>query len=328
MKTTPDITKAVHILRTGGLVAFPTETVYGLGADATNATAVDSIFHVKERPLHHPLIVHIANTSQLSDWAINISPEAWRLANTFWPGPLTLVFKKHPNVLANVTGGQDTVAIRIPQHAIAQALLKAFGGGIAAPSANKFTHISPTHAAAVKEELGSQVAMILDGGDSEIGLESTIIDMSQALPYVLRPGMISVSSLEAVLGTSIIGKNVNPTVRAPGMHLLHYAPLTKTRLVEASQLQAYLNTLSTQDLPCAVVIHSNVSVAAQQGVEMITLPNQPHAFANQLYRTLRALDKRKYRQIIIEKVPTHCEWEAINDRLTKASGQINKEQQI
>lgn len=321
MKITPDITKAVSILRAGGLVAFPTETVYGLGADAANATAVDSIFRVKERPSQHPLIVHISSTEQLGDWAINISPQAWQLARAFWPGPLTLVLKKHPGVLENVTGGQETVGIRIPKHAIAQNLLSAFGGGIAAPSANKFTHISPTHAEAVKEELGGQVALILDGGDSEIGLESTIIDMSSDAPRLLRPGMISRFAIEEVLDTPIVGMGSNAKVRAPGMHALHYAPRTKTSVIEMSQLPHYINTLSREDLPCVVLTHSNLRVAAHKGIDVISLPNNPVAFARDLYRTLRAVDKKGYREIMIEKVPSKREWEAINDRLAKASGQ-------
>lgn len=252
------IDQAVTLLRQGGLVAIPTETVYGLGADATNEAAVRKIFQVKERPYDHPLIVHLAHIEQLKDWALDISPAAMKLAQAFWPGPLTIIFKKQPHVLNVVTGNQDTVALRIPRHPIAQAVLHAFGGGIAAPSANKFTHISPTTASAVQEELGGEVELILDGGACEVGLESTIIDMSGVKPNILRPGMISAEAIFEIINKPINISQQQTTLRAPGMHHLHYAPRTKTELISTKKISLLLPTLKSEDLPIVFLVYSDL----------------------------------------------------------------------
>ncbi|HEX2584511.1 MAG TPA: L-threonylcarbamoyladenylate synthase, partial [Steroidobacteraceae bacterium] len=206
MTTTPlpaklsatELQRAVKILRDGELLAFPTETVYGLGADAGNADAVRKIFELKGRPISHPVIVHIADTSQLTEWASDIPENAVKLAKAFWPGPFTLVLKRAARVSDVVTGGQDTVAIRVPSNLIAQQLLREFGGGIAAPSANRFGHVSPTSAAHVRDEFGDSL-LILDGGDCEVGLESTIVSCIDEVPRLLRPGGISLSQLRAVV---------------------------------------------------------------------------------------------------------------------------------
>jgi len=194
------IEKAAALLRQGELVAFPTETVYGLGADASNPEAVAKIFAAKGRPADHPLIVHIPGVEHLDRWAREIPETAFASAKAFWPGPLTLILKRQPNVPDAVTGGQDTVGIRVPGHPLALELLKAFDGGVAAPSANRFGHVSPTTAQHVHDELGSAVAMVLDGGPCRVGIESTIVNLTGPQSRILRPGMISAADLGRVLG--------------------------------------------------------------------------------------------------------------------------------
>lgn len=316
----PEITEAVAIWRAGGLVAFPTETVYGLGADASNEVAIRRIFAAKGRPHDHPLIVHVANVRQLQDWARDVPAEAYLLANLFWPGPLTLILKKQPHVLDLVTGGQETVGIRIPNHPIALALLEAFNGGIVAPSANQFTHISPTTAQAVHEELGDKVDLIIDGGACDVGLESTILDMTGPVPRILRPGMITAEAITAALGSvvSVTRKEV-PGIRAPGMHHLHYAPTTKTILLHSAQLPAYLKMINQR---VAVVTYSQMTLPINTFITHIQMPTTPIQYAHDLYRVLRELDHQQFHQIIIEAVPETSEWAAIRDRLFRASGSV------
>src|SRR5690349_18882777 len=209
------IKEAVGILRAGGLVAFPTETVYGLGADASNPEAVKKIYAAKGRPRNHPLIVHLANAAQLRDWAADVPHAAERLAQRFWPGPLTLVVKRAAHVNELVTGGQDTIALRVPSHAIAQALLGRFGGGIAAPSANRYGRVSATTAEHVRAEFGTTVDCVLAGGECDVGIESTIVDVSGADPALLRPGSITSGDIEALLGRPL-GAARPGSPRAPG----------------------------------------------------------------------------------------------------------------
>jgi len=311
------IKQAAAILRAGRLVAFPTETVYGLGADANNAEAVRRIFQAKERPYHHPLIVHIGDPAQVSQWARAIPVQAHTLMQTYWPGPLTIIFKKQPHVLDIVTGGQDTIGLRIPHHPIALALLNEFGSGIAAPSANKFTHISPTTAADVQAELGNEVDCILDGGSCEVGLESTIIDMSTDQPTILRPGMISQDALAAILDCSPTAASTS-TQRAPGMHHLHYAPSTQAVLVEKKNLAA---AIQSSALPVACMMIGDDHGAVREGVHIVNMPADAVSYAHDLYHTLRLLDNQKFKQIIIEAVPAGLEWEAIRDRLKKATAE-------
>lgn len=316
-----DVTKAATILREGGLVAFPTETVYGLGADATNEAAARKIFTAKERPYDHPLIVHIADMTQLSDWAKDISKTALQLANLFWPGPLTLILKKQPQVLDIITGGQETVGLRIPNHPIAQALLRAFGSGVAAPSANKFTHISPTTAQAVEEELGSKVDLILDGGHCDVGLESTILDLTGEMPIILRKGMITAKILEETLGMPILSSlQDSPVTRTPGMHHLHYAPVTTTVVLNTENIPDFLQSLRPDDLPIAVITHSHIELYEMKKIHHVRAPAQAIAYAHDLYSTLRLLDNLHFQCIVIEAVPNLPEWDAIRDRLNKASG--------
>lgn len=311
-----NIHQAVSILRRGGLVAIPTETVYGLAADAENPAAIDAIFKAKQRPHSHPLIVHIASTDQLSHWARDISPLALKLANTFWPGPLTLILKKQPQVLDIVTGGQDTVGIRIPKHPVALAVLREFGGGLAAPSANQFTHVSPTTAAAVREELGDRIDMILEGGNCEVGVESTILDVSGETPVILRPGMLSASVLSKVAGVAIETKRQDhPGPRVPGMHHLHYAPATITQVLTDDELIQRKGSVQ----PVAVITWNDIAVPVNN-TTIIRLSSDPAQYAHDLYKTLRELDHQSFQRILIQAVPLTPEWAAIRDRLEKASG--------
>src|SRR3990167_6951764 len=317
MSSQAEIIQAAAILREGGLVAFPTETVYGLGANAMNENAVRKIFAAKHRPWDHPLIVHLASLSQLADWASYVSPDALLLAQAFWPGPLTLILEKQPWVLDAVTGGQATVGLRMPKHPIAQALLQTFGGGVAAPSANQFTHLSPTTAVAVTSELGDQVDLILDGGACEGGIESTIFNMSGDQPVILRPGLITSLMIERVLGEPIAMKTQTP-IRAPGMHALHYAPRTPTQLVETRDLCSLLQSLPA-GTPVAVMVHSAVILPQLVTLTKVIMSEDASRYAHALYETLRKLDHQQFKKIIIEAVPNGELWDAIRDRLTKAS---------
>ncbi len=309
------IKKAVHILNQGGLVAFPTETVYGLGADASQPQAVQKIFDTKQRPADHPLIVHLASQAQLFDWARVVSPEAYRLAQAFWPGPLTLILPKQEHVLASVTGGQDSIGLRIPAHPVARALLEAFGKGIAAPSANQFTHLSPTTAAAVEEELGAKVDLILDGGACQIGLESTIVDVTGEEAVILRPGMISAEMIAAVLG-QVVSYRSEASQRAPGMHHLHYAPMTRTILIRKAAWPDFLR--GNADFPLALVTHTAMTVENEH-IHRVQMPAQVEPYAHLLYQTLRDLDHQHFACIVIETVPEDAAWDAVRDRLNKAS---------
>lgn len=334
-----EVEKAANLLRSGGLVAFPTETVYGLGADAKNPDAIRKVFQVKRRPQNHPLIVHLAKIDHIFQWVCNISPEAEMLANAFWPGPMTLIFKKQAHVLDIITGGQDTVALRIPRHPLAQALLTAFGGGIVGPSANVFTRISPTSLQAVREEMGNKIDLILDGGDCEVGLESTIIDISgdDRVPVILRPGMIGRTVIENVIKMTVVDNansnhnHNNTEVRAPGMHRVHYAPKTKVMLVERQTMaKTITKMLNTNDRVAILAIgersHNDRCYKAlkevHNNIHIINMPQTAKEYARDLYQTLRSIDQQDYQCIVIEKVPEDESWTAIRDRLLKASASI------
>ncbi|MBT2674046.1 threonylcarbamoyl-AMP synthase [Streptomyces sp. ISL-14] len=234
---TSDIEKAAGVLRAGGLVAFPTETVYGLGANAEDPAAVARVFQVKGRPPSHPLIVHIGSAEHLADWVEDVPATAGLLAERFWPGPLTLVLRRGRRVPLEATGGLETVAVRVPGHPVALALLSAFGGGVAAPSANRFGSVSPTTADHVRAELGDAVDFVLDGGPCQVGVESTIVDATGDAPSVLRPGGVTREDIEAVLGCSIAVSSTS-RVRVPGQHPSHYAPRARVVLVEPEKVVA------------------------------------------------------------------------------------------
>lgn len=308
------INQAVKILKSGGLVGLPTETVYGLAADATNAQALRKIFYAKQRPIDHPLIVHLANISQLSVWTSDVSAMALQLAHAYWPGPMTLILPKANGVSDLITGGQETVGIRIPRHPVAHALLTQFGHGVAAPSANRFGRISPTTADAVREELGDAVDIILDGGQSTVGIESTIIDVSCKTPVILRPGMISVADIEAVLQCPVAAKK-DDAPRVSGSLASHYAPITPTSLIQRDHFQKL-----TEIRRSSVLLVREPVLIHHPFIEVVMMPNHPNAFAHDIYQTLRDLDKRHFEQIFIEAVPTSVEWDAVRDRLKRACG--------
>jgi len=308
-----DISKAVKILQAGGLVAIPTETVYGLGADAQNPAAIRKIFLVKQRPIDHPLIVHLTETAQLTEWAIDVSPAALCLARAFWPGPLTLILKKASHVSDWVTGGQDTIGLRVPNHPVALAILKEYGSGIAAPSANRFGRISPTTAQAVREELGDAVDLILEGGQCAVGVESTIVDVSGEHPVILRPGMITAQQIESVLQQQVATQKKNAP-RVSGSLESHYAPVTRTRLMPTPELKLFLREVGQQNT-FAFIVWSEVG----EGRNVIQMSSDSRQYAHDLYHVMRELDKKGLQEIIIEAVPEMIEWDAIRDRLQRAA---------
>ncbi len=318
------IDAAVRQLQAGGTVAFPTETVYGLGADISIPSAIRQIYEIKGRPTSHPLIVHFANISQLQYWAKEIPKSAWKLATHFWPGPLTLILKRSQHVPQNVTGGQNTVGLRIPYHPVALALLTALGAekALAAPSANRFGRISPTTAAHVQNELGDKVNMILDGGACQVGLESTIVSFDGETASVLRPGGIPLSALETVLNDNIIlNNNRQSTVRAPGTLASHYAPSTPLEIGPIQTLWQRTHELEVQNLCAAVITWSSstsVHNTAKNSVQFF-MPGEPTAYGNQLYATLRQLDQKGFDRLLIEAPPNSPAWLAVSDRLQRAS---------
>ena len=308
---TPEIRKAAEVLRAGGVVAFPTETVYGLGADASSAAAVARLYAVKGRPAGHPVIIHFASATEALAWAREIPEGARALAARFWPGPLTLILKRSGKAKDFVTGGQDSVGLRVPSHPVAQELLKAFGGAIAAPSANRHGRVSPTTAAHVRDDLGSEVEQILEGGPSEVGIESTIVDFSRGAPALLRPGAISRKDLESVLNSEI--KNDDATsIRHPGGMERHYAPRTPARLVSPHALDAEIALLKDK---VAVLAFSRPDEHVDFWLRM---PREPGAYARRLYAALRELDEAGCAQILVEAPPQAPQWAAVRDRLQRA----------
>lgn len=305
------IARAVRILRNGGLVGFPTETVYGLGADAANPEAVRRIFEAKGRPADHPVIVHLARAAQVIEWARDVPPDAVVLANAFWPGPMTLVLPRASHVSDLVTGGQDTVGVRVPSHPVAQRLLAAFGGGIAGPSANRFGRISPTTASHVREDLGDRVDLILDGGTSDVGIESTIVDLTGDIPRVLRPGMISVAQIETVLRRAL-GTAGAGAPRVSGSLASHYAPRTPTFLIRTDDL------LATATAADAVLAWRTKPFSHHVGL-WLGSPGNAAGYARDLYANLRRLDASGCARILIEDVPAEGDWAAIRDRLERAA---------
>lgn len=320
------IQRAVELLRNGELVAFPTETVYGLGADAHNPVALAKIFAAKGRPADHPLIVHIPDASHLERWAGEIPDAARLLAQAFWPGPLTLILKRQLNVPDLVTGGQDTVGLRIPNHPLALQLLTAFNGGIAAPSANRFGRISPTTAKHVREELGDAVELVLDGGPCTVGIESTIVDLSRGAPGILRPGMISAQQIEQVLHQSVHPIPVRPepveghsstAPRVSGSLAAHYAPITRMRLVPADELANQVQQSLSAGQHIAVL---SIQQPAKHGhLQWWQAAGEPRQYAHDLYANLHALDSAGADLILVETPPQTPEWLAIQDRLTRAA---------
>jgi L-threonylcarbamoyladenylate synthase len=297
-------------------VAFPTETVYGLGANAADPVAVARIFELKGRPADHPVIVHLDNPRYLHRWVASMPPVAEELAARFWPGPLTLILPKAEDVNAVVTGGQDSIGIRIPSHPMAQQLLTAFGGGIAAPSANRYGRLSPTRPEHVREEFGDAVSVVLDGGESPIGLESTIVSCLDNTARLLRPGFITRSQLEKAIGPLLIGGDLP---RAPGDRLIHYAPLTPLEIVSADDLEARASALAAGEDKVGVLA-MRPPLNAQRHMTWINAGKKADTYAHNLYNHLRTLDRVGCVRILVQAPPTDERWTAITDRLERASG--------
>jgi L-threonylcarbamoyladenylate synthase len=309
------VAEAARRLAAGDLVAFPTETVYGLGADATSVNAVAAIFAAKGRPADHPLIVHIADPGAIQRWAVDIPQAARKLAERFWPGPLTMILKKAASVPAAVTGGQDTVGLRCPSHPIAQALLREFerigSGAIAAPSANRFGHVSPTTAAHVRDEFGDAL-FVLDGGECEVGLESTIVDLSRGAPVLLRPGGIARDDIAAALGEMPRERDAEAP-RASGTLEAHYAPRTALFLVP----RGVVDTDARSAEVAVLALHEPPPWSKAR--LWITLQANAVPYGHDLYASLRRLDGCGSRRILVEQPPAGAAWEAVNDRLRRAA---------
>lgn len=314
------IARAVEVLRCGGLVAMPTETVYGLAADAANEAAVRAIFAAKGRPADHPVIVHIPDAAAMHHWAAEVPAAANALAAAFWPGPLTMVLKRSAVASDLITGGQDTVGLRCPSHPWAQALLKAFGAGVAAPSANRFGRISPTSARHVIEELGLKpdgvVDQVLDGGSCPVGIESTIVDLSGPTPRLLRPGAVTREQLEGVLGVPIGSTEVGAP-RASGSLEKHYAPRTPLELAPVGEIGDRVAAASPQ---AVAVLAPDWAVGSEPNLKLHLLAaDRPSDYARTLYENLRRLDASGAARLIVAEPPAGPEWEAVRDRLKRAS---------
>ncbi|MGV9993610.1 L-threonylcarbamoyladenylate synthase [Streptomyces sp. NPDC003374] len=314
-----DIEKAAGVLRGGGLVAFPTETVYGLGADAGNADAVARVFHAKGRPPSHPLIVHLGDVEQLGGWVEDVTPTARLLAERFWPGPLTLVLRRGPRVSLAATGGLDTVAVRVPGHPVALALLSAFGGGVAAPSANRFGSVSPTTAQHVRAELGDAVDLVLDGGPCTVGVESTIVDATGGTPSVLRPGGVTREDLEAVLGQPLAVHSTSG-IRVPGRHPSHYAPRARVVLVAPEKVAAEAELAQDLGHKVGVLLPPSHADTAVQAHATVAVPASRADYARGLYGFLRELDQRGCDLIVASLPEEEGLGLAIANRLGRAAG--------
>jgi len=332
-----DYQTAAGLLRAGKLVAFPTETVYGLGADATNSAACARIFEAKGRPSTNPLIVHVADTAMARHYTAAFPSAAELLAEHFWPGPLTLVLPKPPSICREATAGQQTVAIRVPDHPVALQLLRTFAGPIAAPSANRSTRVSPTTAEHVHDELGERVDLILDGGACPVGIESTVLDLTTfPKPTLLRPGSISIADLQPLIGPIDLleGRVVGSAEAAPspGLGALHYAPTTPAYRFSRDEYPRLLRRLGDgpfEERPMAtatpadkgaaatVLLLSKASIPAPHDV--LTMPVTPDAYARLLYAIVRAADEGGYSAMYIELPPSTPDWLAVRDRLMRAT---------
>jgi L-threonylcarbamoyladenylate synthase len=343
IESAPDVARAAALLKAGELVAFPTETVYGLGADARNPAAVAKIFAAKGRPADHPVIVHLPAVAHLDRWARDISPAARAVAEKFWPGPLTLILKRHPDVPDCVTGGQDTVGLRIPKHPLALELLRVFDSGIAAPSANKFGRISPTTAQHVRDEFSDDqetrraalsvswplegrtpqsgvlgvgpIAMILDGGPCDVGIESTILDMSGERTTVLRPGMLSGFDIGLFLGRMPAEAVNTNSVKTPGSHLAHYAPRTPLLMTPEDSVAIAVRTALGKQQRIAVLAPFPAPIETPLIIAWQIAPTDADAYARELYARLRALDAVGADLIVVQRPP----WPPVIDRLMRAS---------
>lgn len=316
---TSDVAAAVEVLRRGGLVAFPTETVYGLGADASNPEAVGRIFSVKGRPRHHPVIVHLAEAAAIKEWAADVPADGWKLAEEFWPGPLTLILPRSASVPDAVTGGAATVGLRVPGQPLALELLEAFGGGIAAPSANRFGRVSPTSAAHVRADLGADVDLILDGGPCDVGVESTIVDLTQGRPRVLRLGGLSVDDLAQAVGHELdVLHAADASTPAPGTLASHYAPAARVEVLPVEQVAERARLLLSENQRVGVLAPERVE-GLPDGTEPLPPAGSASAYAQCLYQRLREADRRGLDVLLAVPPPETGIGAAVADRLRRAA---------
>jgi L-threonylcarbamoyladenylate synthase len=313
-----DVARAVEVLRAGGLVAFPTETVYGLGADASNSRAVERIFEVKGRPRGHPLIVHLPTPAALDEWATDVPAEAATLADAFWPGPLTLLLQRSPRVDDVVTGGRATVGLRVPAHPLARELLTTFGGGVAAPSANRFGRVSPTTAAHVRADLGGAVDLVLDGGPCDVGVESTIVDFSTGEAEVVRPGGVTFEQLARVLGHPVDVWLGDREVSAPGTLASHYTPAARVEIVDAHGAAIRAADLVARGSTVGVLAPRAIA-DLPEGVVELEPAGPPDDYARVLYDRLRQADRLDLDVLVTVPPDGHGVGAAVIDRLRRAA---------
>ena len=317
------IARAAQRIQAGELVAFPTETVYGLGADASSDAAVAHIFAAKGRPADHPLIVHVASAAQVADYASSVPPFAKALIAAFWPGPLTVILPRRPGVAAAAAGGQDSIGLRCPAHPVALAFLAACHDlgvkGVAGPSANRFGRVSPTTAAHVGSEFGDEL-LVLDGGPCAVGIESSIVDCTRAQPVLLRPGVLTRTQLEAACGQPVLNPHELPLAapRASGTLESHYAPNAKVRLMDAKAIQTALDLLGADAAHIAVYACSIVRIRSER-VLYRRMPDDALATAQQLFAVLRDFDAQGVKLIWIETPPEAPQWDGVRDRLGRAA---------
>jgi L-threonylcarbamoyladenylate synthase len=318
------VARAAELLRAGELVALPTETVYGLAANAFDARAVAKIFETKSRPAHNPVIVHVTGLDMASRCAAEWPAPADDLARAFWPGPLTLVVRRSSKIPDAVTGGGPTVGLRCPSHPLIQSVIRACTFPLAAPSANLSNRISPTNAEHVFKDLGDKIRLIVDGGQSQIGIESTVLDLTGAVPRILRPGMIHAGSLLAVTGELAVAEGGTPgaaTLRSPGMLPRHYAPRARLMVLQWRDDRDLLSQLAALDSPGVgthVIAHTRIPSGESLGRVSI-IPHDAAAFARAIYAELHRCDEEGARFIVVEALPETAEWSAINDRLRRAT---------
>jgi L-threonylcarbamoyladenylate synthase len=330
------IDEAAALLDAGELVAFPTETVYGLGGDAENPDAIARIYAAKGRPANHPVIVHLAPEADPGYWVRELPSDARKLIDAFWPGPLTLILKRAEHIPAAVSGGQDSVGVRCPSHPVAQQLLSAFHarrlgtgkqGGVAGPSANRFGHVSPTTAQHVRDEFGSAVHVV-DGGAADVGIESTILDLSRGFPALLRPGHVSPRAIADVIGIApkLPDGSDATAPRASGTLKAHYAPRTPLALLPFEAIEPLLRRDVGKKIALVARPSSAGEWARASNVHFVAASEDPQAYARDLYGLLRALDRANVERILIERLPETVEWIAVNDRLGRAAAAFEAEE--
>ncbi|SFC30623.1 translation factor SUA5 [Polaromonas sp. OV174] len=315
------ILEAARRIQAGGLVGFPTETVYGLGADASSDQAVAGIFAAKGRPSDHPLIVHVADAAQVSHYASSVPAFAERLLQAFWPGPLTVILPRKHGVALAAAGGQNSIGLRCPAHPVALAFLRACNTGVAGPSANRFGRVSPTTAQHVQQEFGDDL-LVLDGGPCDVGIESSIVDCTRGRPVLLRPGVLTRAQLEAACGEPVLAKEDMPaasgTPRASGTLEAHYAPNAKVRLMDAGAIQTALDLLGADAAHIAVYARAVLRLSSAK-VLYRRMPDDAAAAAQQLFAVLRDFDSHGAKLIWIEHPPESAEWDGVRDRLGRAA---------